>query len=218
MTSTGEAMINTSEASRELVQLRSQGTQGTVQLFERYRTRLARMVVFRLDARIMGKVDVEDILQDACMEASRRIEDFLDRPSVPFFVWLRQITSQVLIDMHRRYLGAQMRDVHREMSLDQGDFSSAGSAFLLAQLAGSLTSPSQGAVRNEMLDELRTALEELEEIDREVLILRHLEELNNNEVAEILGIDKYAASKRYVRALKRLSGAMSVQTHSSFDS
>lgn len=206
-------MINASEASHELVQLRSSGARGTAQLFERYRSRLARMVVLRLDSRIMGKVDVEDILQDACMEASRRIEDFLDRPSVPFFVWLRQITSQVLIDVHRRYLGAQMRDVSRERSLDQCDLSNAGSALLLAQLAGSLTSPSQGAVRNEMVGELRTALQELEEIDREVLVLRHLEELSNSEVAEILCIDKYAASKRYVRALERLSRAMSVQPH-----
>lgn len=210
----GKAMIDASEASRELVQLRRMGTQGTVQLFERYRPRLARMVVLRLDSRIMGKVDVEDILQDACMEASRRLGDFLDRPSVPFFVWLRQITGQVLIDVHRRYLGAQMRDVNREMSLDHGSVSSRGSALLLAQLAGSLTSPSQGAVRNEMVDELRRALEGLEEIDREVLMLRHLEELSNNEVAEILCIDKFAASKRYVRALERLSRVMAVQPNS----
>jgi len=113
-------MVNASEASHELVQLRTLGTQGAVQLFERYRSRLARMVVLRLDSRIIGKVDVEDVLQDAVMEAARRIEDYLDRPTVPFFVWLRTITSQILIDVHRRYLGAQMRDVKREMSLDKG--------------------------------------------------------------------------------------------------
>lgn len=206
-------MVNASEASHELVQLRTSGTQGAVQLFERYRSRLARMVVLRLDSRIIGKVDVEDVLQDAVMEAARRIEDYLDRPTVPFFVWLRTITSQILIDVHRRYLGAQMRDVNREMSLDKSIPEGTSSAFLLAQLAGSLTSPSQGAARNEMLGELREALQNLEEIDREVLILRHLEELSNNEVADILCIDKFAASKRYVRALERLSRAVPLQSH-----
>jgi RNA polymerase sigma-70 factor (ECF subfamily) len=80
----------------------------------------------------------------------------------------------------------------------------------VAQLADSLTSPSQCAVRNEAVGQLRTALQDLGETDREVLVLRHLEQLSNNEVAEILGIDKYAASKRYVRALERLRNVMSV--------
>jgi RNA polymerase sigma-70 factor (ECF subfamily) len=203
-------MINASEAAGELTQLRTLGEQAMVQLFDRYRSKLARMVVLRLDARVIGKVDVEDILQDAFVEASRRIRHFLAQPTVPFFVWLRQITSQVLIDAHRRYLGAQMRDVSREVSLDQWGAASTSSASLIAQLADSLTSPSQFAVRNELVRELRAALQKLEDIDREVLILRHLEELGNNEVAEILGIDKYAASKRYVRALERLGNAMSV--------
>ena len=111
-------MITPSEAADELVQLRKRGQDGTLQLFEQYRSRLARMVVLRLDTRLLGKVDVEDILQDAFLEASGRLDDFLDDPAVPFFVWLRQITSQVLIDVHRRYLGAQRRDVNRETSLD----------------------------------------------------------------------------------------------------
>jgi RNA polymerase sigma-70 factor (ECF subfamily) len=84
------------------------------------------------------------------------------------------------------------------------------SAFLVAQLADSLTTPSQFAVREEMVSKLKTSLEKLEEIDREVLVLRHLEELSNNEVAQILGIHKYAASKRYLRALERLRSVMPV--------
>jgi RNA polymerase sigma-70 factor (ECF subfamily) len=202
-------MIHASEAASELIQLRTRGEQAVVQLFDHYRPRLSRMVVLRLDMRVAGKVDVEDVLQDAFLEANRRTRDFLDHPSVPFFVWLRQITSQVLIDIHRRYLGAEMRDVKREVSLERWGVGSTSSARLLAQLVDSLTSPSQFAVRNETVMELRDALQRLKETDREVLVLRHLEELSNDEVADVLGIDKCAASKRYVRALERLKDAMS---------
>lgn len=203
-------MVTSSEAAAELLQLQTQGEEAVAQLFDRYRAKLARMVVLRLDARLTGKVDADDILQDAFVEANRRIEGFLRQPNVPFFVWLRQLTGQILIDLHRRYLGAQMRDVSREVSLDPWGAASHGSALLLAQLSASLTSPSQCAVRNEMVQQLRAALQELGASDREVLILRHLEELGNNEVAEVLGIDKCAASKRYVRALGRLRDAMPV--------
>ncbi len=201
-------MITECEAVGEVLHLQSQGEAAVAQLFDRYRSQLARMVVLRLDARLVGKVDVDDVLQDAFLEANHRIAGFLNNPSVPFFVWLRQLTGQVVIDLHRRYLGAQMRDLSREVSLDSWGGADHGSASLLSQLSAGLTSPSQFAVRNEMLEQLRAALHALGAIDREVLILRHLEELGNNEVAAILGIDKYAASKRYLRALGRLRNAM----------
>ena len=188
----------------------SKGREAAVaELFGRYREKLQRMIAFRLDRRIVGKVDGDDILQDAYLETVRRIQDYLDQPSVPFFVWLRQITKQVLIDTHRRYVDAQMRDVNLEVALDRGGTPDTSSSGLLAQLADSLTTPSQCAVREETIVALRSALDQLEEIDREVLVLRHLEELSNHEVAQVLGIDKYAASKRYLRALDRLRGVMS---------
>jgi RNA polymerase sigma-70 factor (ECF subfamily) len=203
-------MIDRFEDHHELDLLRSRGEEAVAELFDRYRPKLLRMIALRLDARILGKVDSEDVLQDSFVVASRRMEDYLDQPTVPFFVWLRQITSQVLIDTHRRYLGAKMRDVSQEVALHRVGSPSASSAFLAAHLADSLTSPSQFAVREETVLEIKSALETLGEIDREVLVLRHLEELSNNEVAEILGIDKFAASKRYLRALKRLRTAMLV--------
>lgn len=203
-----ESMITSSEAAAEVFRLEMHGEAAVAQLFDQYRAKLARMVRLRLDARLVGKVDVDDVLQDVFIETNRRIAEFLDRPAVPFFVWIRKLTSQILVDLHRRFLGAQMRDVGREVSLDQWGAASTGSARLLAQLSASLTSPSQFAVRNEMIEHLRAALQRLGAMDREVLILRHLEELGNNEVAEILGIDKYAASKRYLRALGRLRTAM----------
>jgi RNA polymerase sigma-70 factor (ECF subfamily) len=201
-------MTDRREHTAQLDQLRRRGEEAVADLFARYRQNLLRMIAVRLDSRIFGKVDEEDVLQDAFVEAARRIQDYLDRPSVPFFVWLRQITSQVLIDTHRRYLGAKMRDVRLEVTSHRVGSAGTSSALFVAELADSLTTPSQCAVRDEMVSELRTALAQLGEIDREVLVLRHLEGLTNNEVAEILGLDKYAASKRYLRALKRLRSAM----------
>lgn len=196
--------------SGELGELRSRREDAVAEAFDRFRQKLLRMITVRLDGRIIGKVDAEDILQDAFVETSRRIQDYLDDPAVPFFVWLRQITSQVLIDTHRRYLGAKMRDVRQEVTLYRTGRSDTSSALLVAHLADSLTTPSQFAVREEDIAELGAALEELEDIDREVLVLRHLEELSNNEVAQVLGIDKYAASKRYLRALGRLRRTMAL--------
>jgi RNA polymerase sigma-70 factor, ECF subfamily len=203
-------MTNGYEYADELAQLHGGREQAVAELFGRYRDKLQRMIAFRLDSRIVGKVDEDDILQDAFMESVRRMQDYLNQPSVPFFVWLRQITNQVLIDTHRRYVDARMRDVNLEVSLERGGTPDTSSSGLLAQLADSLTSPSQCAVRAEAISELRRALDQLEAIDREVLVLRHLEELSNHEVAQVLGIDKYAASKRYLRALDRLKNAMSL--------
>jgi RNA polymerase sigma-70 factor (ECF subfamily) len=204
-------MIRERGEDHELVQLQSGGKKAVAEAFGFHRGQLQRMIAFRLDTRIIGKVDCDDILQDAFVEASRRVGDYLDRPSVPVYVWIRQITMQVLIDAHRRYLGAKMRDVTQEVTLHGGWVSGTNSATLAAQLIGSITSPSQAAVRKERVSVLRAALDQLNEIDYEVLVLRHLEELSNNEVAEILGIDKYAASKRYLRALQRLRSALPLE-------
>lgn len=199
------------EDTSELEALRSRPDAAVAELFDRYRDKLLRMITLRLDYRIVRKVDGEDILQDAFVESARRIHDYIDRPSVPFFIWLRQIAGQVLIDTHRRYLGAKMRDVRQEVTLSRLGLDGASSVQLASQLADSLTTPSQFAVREETVLELREALDKLDQIDREVLILRHLEELSNNEVAQVLGIDKCAASKRYLRALERLRVAMPIE-------
>lgn len=194
--------------SDELAQLLDGGQEAVAELFARYRDKLLRMIALRIDCRLLSKVDSEDLLQEAFVTAARRIDDYLDRPAVPVFVWLRQITAQILVDTHRRYLGAQMRDVRQEVTFRRANGTGTSSVFLVTHLADSLTSPSQCAVRQELLAAMTTALQQLSETDREVLVLRHLEELNNHEVAEILEIDKYAASKRYLRALARLRAVM----------
>src|SRR5439155_12884123 len=123
---------------------------------------------------------------------------------LPFFLWARALTGQRLVDVHRQHLGAQMRAAGQEVALFRGALPQADSVSLANQLLGRLTSPTQAAIRAEMQIRLQEALNTMDPIDREVLILRHFEELSNSETAEILDIQKAAASKRYVRALTRL--------------
>jgi RNA polymerase sigma-70 factor (ECF subfamily) len=118
------------------------------------------------------------------------------------------MTRQTLIDIHRRHLGAQGRDAAREVAIESWRFPVATSVSLASVLAGDLTSPSQAAMRDERAARLHQALEQMDEVDREVLALRHFEDLSNQEVAEALGISQKAASMRYVRALERLKQAM----------
>ncbi len=198
-------MSNIEPEQREELQLLSEGgEQAVADLFSKYRDPLLRMVDFRLDRRLYGRVDSVDVLQEAYLEVARRISDYLDQPAVPFFIWARQITWQTLLMTHRRHLGAQRRNAEQEVSLNQGGQVNATSISLAAHLVAHLTSPSQAAIREERLAQLRQALDSMDEIDREVLALRHFEHLSNNEVAHVLGLQKTAASNRYVRALKRL--------------
>lgn len=190
------------ERDGELQQLRSGGQEAVARLFSKYRDRLERMVRFRMDSRLSGRVDAEDILQEAYLEIARRIGDYVNQPTVPVFVWMRQITWQVMVDTHRRHLVAKARNVNQEVS--RMPATGVTSVSLAARLVGHLTSPSQAVIREERMAKLREALDEMDEIDREVLALRHFEQLSNNEVAQVLGLQKAAASNRYVRALSRL--------------
>jgi RNA polymerase sigma-70 factor (ECF subfamily) len=123
---------------------------------------------------------------------------------MPFFLWLRFITGQKLLELHRYHLGAQARDAGREVSLYRGSLPETTSAALAAQLLGHLTRPSEAAIRAETKVRLQEALNRMEPLEREVLALRHFEHLSNAETAQVLGIQESAASKRYLRALKRL--------------
>lgn len=198
-----------SSQNPELACLRAGGEEALAAAFSRYSDRLEKMVRFRLDQRLWGRVDPADVLQEAYLEIARRLPDYLQDPAVPVFVWLRRMTEQTLINLHRRHLGAQVRDASLEISLHRGRGSMGTSFSLAARLVADLTSPSQAAMREEMLSELREAFDDMDPIDREVLALRHFEELSNNEVAEILGLQKAAASNRYVRALSRLKSILS---------
>ena len=127
---------------------------------------------------------------------------------MPFFLWLRQLTGQKLIDLHRQHLGARMRDAGQEVSLYRGALPQASSQSLAAQLLGRLTSASQAAIRAETQLRVQEALNSMDPIDREVLALRHFEQLSNGETAQVLGLSESAASNRFVRALMRLKEIM----------
>jgi RNA polymerase sigma-70 factor (ECF subfamily) len=179
-----------------------------VELFARHRDRLKRMVNLRLDRRLQGRIDASDVLQEAYLDVARRAREYLSSPSMPAFLWLRFITGQRLLTLHRRHLGSRLRDVGLEVSLHHGALPQATSVSLAAMLLGRLTSPTRAAIRAELQSRLQEVLNGMDPIDREILTLRHFEDLNNNETAQILGISKTAASNRYVRALKRLKDAL----------
>ena len=183
--------------------------QALAELFSRHRERLWRIVHFRLDRRLAGRIDPEDILQEAYLDAAQRIQHYRDDSPASSFLWLRMIVTQTMIDLHRRHLGAQRRDARREVPVERCAFPQATSMSLASQLLGHLTSPSQAAMRAELSDQLEQVIAQMDPIDREVLALRHFEELTNSEVAQTLGIQVKAASIRYVRALKRLQQILS---------
>lgn len=183
--------------------------QALASLFTRHRERLANIVAFRMDPRLAGRVDAEDILQEAYLDAADRISHFVNEHSGSLFVWLRLIVAQTLTNVHRRHLGAQMRDANREISIEGRQHDHATTTSLAFQLLGHLTSPSRAVLRDEMAARLVEIINGMEPIDREVLTLRHFEQLTNTEVAEVLGIQKKAASIRYIRALKRLKDILS---------
>lgn len=174
------------------------------EFFARHRERLRQMVRLRLDRRLQGRIDPEDVLQEAFVDAARRLAEYATAPKMPPFLWLRFLTVQRLQTLHRLHLGVKCRDADREVSLYNGSLPAADSRSLAAQLLGRLTSPSRAAIRAEIQIKIQDALNAMDPIDREVLALRHFEELNNGETAAVLGIHKAAASNRYIRALRRL--------------
>ncbi len=178
--------------------------QALAELFARYREQLRRMIDVRLDHRLNGRVSPSDVLQEAYIDALKRVDHYFAKPEMPFFLWLRWVAGQRLIEVHRQHLGAQMRAAGQEISLTYGGTPAASSACLAARLVQNLTSPSEAVVRAERFAMLENALAQMDALDREVLMLRHFEEMSNTETATVLGIQPAAASKRYVRALHRL--------------
>ena len=197
--------MNVAEQTAALLdRLRAGDGQALGELFLLYRERLWRMLHVRLDRRLASRVAPDDVIQETFLDVARRIGEYLADPAVPFYVWLRFLAVQRLQMVHRAHLGAQSRDAGREVPLPAEGVALASAESMAGQLVGHMTSPSQAAIRHELQERLRAALDEMDPLDREVLALRHFEELGNNEVATVLGISKDAASKRHVRALLRL--------------
>lgn len=198
-----------SEDLRLLERARAGDTVAAGEALVRHQARLRRMVDARLDRRVRGRVDPSDVLQDGFADAVSKLPGYLADPKLPLFLWLRLVVGERLAKVHRDHLGAQVRDASREVSLYRGPMPAASSAALAAHLLGKETSPTQAAVRAERLLKLQEALNSLEPLDREILSLRHFEELTHAEAARVLDIGEAAAAKRYVRALKRLKDLLS---------
>lgn len=176
------------------------------EFFEVSRNRLRRLVRLRMHPRLRGRLDASDVVQEAWVDVTKRYPGWVADPHMPLHLWIRFLTAQKLMEMHRRHLGAQCRDARLERRDATGPEASA--VVLVERLVGDTTSPSQAVHREEARAGLEAAVDAMDPIDREVLTLRHFEELTNDDVAEVLGITKAGASNRYVRALKRLKAAM----------
>ncbi len=169
------------------------------QLFALCEGQLRRFVDLRLDPKLRPRVDASDVVQEAHLEALRRLDDFLENPALPFKLWLRQITLDRLLMMRRRHVGAARRSLAREAALPEGS-----SCALARQLIAANSTPSQQLGREELARRVREAVAQLAEADREIILMRTFESLSFEEIARLLGVEAAAARKRHGRALLRL--------------
>jgi RNA polymerase sigma-70 factor, ECF subfamily len=204
MGTTNESASDQSGRWKELRQAAEGDQAAWALILTLHRKRLRRMVALRLDHRLRGRIDPSDVLQEAFLQAALALPTYLERPEQPVFLWLRWLTGMTLQLVHRRHLGVQGRDAGREVQLLDRPWPDASSAALAAQLLGRDTRPSVAAIRAERQRRLQEALNAMDPLDRDVLVLRHFEDLTNAEVARELHLQESAASKRYIRALHRL--------------
>lgn len=195
---------NADETQELLSHARAGQAAAVNQLLDRHREALRRMVDLRMDRALRQRVDASDIVQDALVEANRRLPDYLEQPQMPFQLWLRQIAKDRLIDAHRRHRVAARRSVDREQPLVARAALDHSTLDLAAQLCDRQLTPAAAATRHELAQRFQAALEQLDENDREVILLRHFEQLSNQETAQALGLSEPAAGMRYLRALRRL--------------
>ncbi len=184
------------------------------ELMERHRVAIRRMVQMRMDNALARRVDASDVVQDVLFEASRRMEDYIANPSMPFHLWLRQLAKDRVIDMHRRHRGAQRRSVDREHHVSNLGGDDRSAADLASLLKDAELTPAAATVRKEMEDRFLLALNELSDDERELIMMRHFEHLGNGEVAEALGLSAPAAGMRYLRAIRRLREALGTDDES----
>ena len=207
-------MLPDSEMTQQLLQAARDGdTDAVNELMNRHRDSLRRMVQARLDRAVAQRVDASDVVQDVLLEAHGRLTDFIQNGSMPFHLWLRHLAKDRMIDVHRRHR-ALRRSVTREQHAPQSaDVSSAFDLF--AQISNQELTPAAASIRKEIETRLLGALDQLDETDREILLMRHCEQLGNSEVAELLGLSQPAAGMRYLRALRRLRSVLGIENSNS---
>jgi RNA polymerase sigma-70 factor (ECF subfamily) len=177
------------------------------ELLVRHRKRLREMVALRMDRRLIARVDPSDVVQEALTEAVQQFSDYLRNRPLPFYPWLRQLAWERLIQLHRRHLYAQKRSVCRE-DREYLAVPDESAVHLAQRLLAPGSSPSERLLREELRDRVQTALAQLSPRDREILVLRHLEELTTNETAAVLGITAGAVKMQHLRAVQRLRGLL----------
>ena len=179
------------------------------QLLDRHRAALRRMVEMRLDRRIQQRVDASDIVQEVMIEANRRLRKYLDDPVMPFHLWLRQMAKDRIIDAHRRHRASGKRSVDREQGMVAPAAMDRSTIELAAQLCDPELTPAAAATMQELQRRFQAAIETMDDHDREIVLMRHFEQLSNQDVAQSLNLSEPAASMRYLRAMRRLRKLLS---------
>ena len=194
-----------SSKTQELVAQDRQGNPEAINdLLQRHRAALRRMIDLRMDRALSRRVDASDIVQDVLVEANRRLAEYFENSTLPFHLWLRQMAKDRIIDAHRRHRVAARRSIDRERSLTVSKGSEQSTLDLVAQLCDRQLTPAAEATWHELERRFQAAVEQLDEQDREVVWMRHFEQLSNSEAAQALDLSPQAASMRYLRAMRRL--------------
>jgi RNA polymerase sigma-70 factor (ECF subfamily) len=205
----GDPVWPNSPETQDLLDKARQGDSDAVErLLTAHREPLRRIIGLRLDPALAARVDASDVVQDVLLEAHKRLQDYLRNPTMPFHLWLRHIAKDHVIDAHRRHRQAQRRSLDREQPIVPAAMSDQSSFELAGQLLDHEVTPASAAIRHEMQRRIDAVVAELEDDDREVILMRHGEQLSNQEVAAALGLTEAAASMRYLRAIRRLRAAL----------
>ncbi len=204
------------EQTEELINNAKAGQAGAAgELLDRHRNALRRMIELRLDRRIQQRVDASDIVQEVLIEANRRLRNYLDDPVMPFHLWLRQMAKDRIIDAHRRHRASRKRSVDREQAMVAPAAFDHSTIELAAQLCDPELTPAAAATMQELQRRFQAALGTMEEHDREIVLMRHFEQLSNQDVAQTLGLTEPAASMRYLRAIRKLRKLLAEPTDES---
>lgn len=197
------------EKTEALLEQARQGDEDAINsLIDRHRNALRHLVRMRLDRKIQRRVDVSDVVQDVLIEANRRLKTYLENPVMPFHLWVRHIARDRIIDAHRRHRGSAKRSVDKEQPMVIPGGFDQSSIILAAQLVDREKTPAASIMEKELAKRVEEAITDLDDLDAEVIVMRHYEQLTNQEIAQALGLTEPAASMRYLRAVRRLRDLM----------
>ena len=187
----------------QLLRLAAAGdTSAATRLLDRHRDRLRNLIALRLDTRLSARVDPSDVIQEALVDANAQLTRFANERPLPFYPWLRQVALSRLAQVHRFHLHTQRRAVDREV--DKLETMDNSGAELARHFASNLPSPSQQARENEKRRSLDDAIRKLRPTDREVLVLRYVEQLSASDAAAVMRMTPNTFAQRHLRAVRRL--------------